>query len=107
MEIDTDMLAGSASLTRRHEESRTEIWSESTDAVGEMIIPAYVTSRTIPGVVSVFHGGMYQPGGAKTELMPDGIDRGGNQNFLIEDTQPGRMRIGPTLDAGLCQVEKL
>ncbi len=72
-----------------------------------MIVPAYVTSRTIPGVVSVFHGGMYQPGGAKTELMPDGIDRGGNQNFLIEDNQPGRMRIGPTLDAGLCQVEKL
>jgi anaerobic dimethyl sulfoxide reductase subunit A len=76
-------------------------------SVGEMILPAYVTSRTIPGVVSVYHGGMYQPDGAKTDLMPDGIDRGGNQNFLIEENQPGKMRIGPTLDAGLCQVEKL
>jgi anaerobic dimethyl sulfoxide reductase subunit A len=76
-------------------------------SVGEMIIPAYVTSRTVPGVVSVYHGGFYQPSGAKTDLMPDGVDRGGNQNFLIEDNQPGRMRIGPTLDAGLCQVEKL
>ncbi len=66
-------------------------------SVGEMIIPGYVTSRIIPGVAAVFHGGMYQPGGAKTDLMPDGVDRGGNQNFLIEDNQPGRMRVGPTL----------
>jgi anaerobic dimethyl sulfoxide reductase subunit A len=76
-------------------------------SVGEMIIPVYVTSRTIPGVVSVFHGGYYATSGVKTDLMPDGIDRGGAQNFLIEENQPGKMIIGVTLDAGLCQVEKL
>jgi anaerobic dimethyl sulfoxide reductase subunit A len=76
-------------------------------SVGEMIIPAYVTSRIIPGVAAVYHGGFYAPSATKTDLMPDGIDRAGDQNFLIEDNQPGKMIIGPTLDAGLCQVEKL
>jgi len=75
--------------------------------VGEMIIPAYVTSRVTPGVVAVYHGGFYTPGGVKTALMPDGIDRGGAPNLLIEDVQPGKMVIGPDIGSGPVQVEKL
>ena len=38
--------------------------------IGEMIIPAYVTSRVVPGTVFIFHGGWYNPGKKKSELMP-------------------------------------
>jgi len=75
--------------------------------VGEMMIPAYVTSKMTPGVVAIYHGGLYTPNGVKTNLMPDGIDRGGAPNLLIEDVQPGKMVVGPDIGSGPVQVEKL
>ncbi len=75
--------------------------------VGEMIIPAYVTSRILPGVVAIYHGGYYRPGSVQSALMPDGIDRGGNMNFLTKDQQPGTMTVGPCIGSGPVEVQKL
>jgi len=73
---------------------------------GEMVIEAYVTSRIAPGVAAVHHGGWYMPSGTKTALNPDGMDRGGAPNMILEDVEPDLMTIGPSLDKGVCQVEK-
>jgi anaerobic selenocysteine-containing dehydrogenase len=73
-------------------------------AAGETVIPAYVTSRVTPGHVHVFHAGHYTPSDVKTDLMPDGVDRGGNASFLIEDTIPTTLQA--CLDAGSVEVEK-
>jgi len=73
--------------------------------VGEMIIPAYVTSRMSPGVVAVHHGGWYTPSATKTALNPDGIDLGGAPNLLIEDKHSPH-GVGNLLIAGLVQVER-
>jgi anaerobic dimethyl sulfoxide reductase subunit A len=48
----------------------------------EMIMPAYVTSRVVPGTVNIFHGGWYKPNETKTNLMPEGIDTRGAPNLL-------------------------
>ena len=40
----------------------------------EIIMPAYVTSKVVPGTVNIFHGGWYTPGKTKPALMPEGID---------------------------------
>ena len=48
----------------------------------EIIMPAYVTSRVIPGTVNLFHGGWYTPNKTKTDLMPEGIDTRGAPNLL-------------------------
>ena len=48
---------------------------------GEMVLPAYVTSRVVPGTVIIFHGGWYTPG-KKTKLMPGGLDMRGAPNVL-------------------------
>jgi anaerobic dimethyl sulfoxide reductase subunit A len=52
------------------------------DDQAEIIMPAYVTSRVVPGTVNIFHGGWYQPGKIKTKLMPEGIDTRGAPNLL-------------------------
>jgi anaerobic dimethyl sulfoxide reductase subunit A len=80
--------------------------------VAELILPAYVTNRVAPGNAAIYHGGWYAPSHWKTDIMPDGIDAahdllGGDQNFLIEDKQPGDWIIGPTLDAGTAEVQKV
>jgi anaerobic selenocysteine-containing dehydrogenase len=74
--------------------------------VGEVVLEAFVTNSMIPGVAALFHGGWYKPSNTKTELNPDGIDRGGAPNILMEDVQPAKMTIGPSLDKGVVQVEK-
>ena len=74
--------------------------------VGEAILEAYVTNKLIPGVAALGHGGWYLPDSTKTALNPDGIDRGGAPNLILEDVQPDKMTIGPSLDKGVCQVEK-
>jgi len=74
--------------------------------MGEMAIPAYVTSRIVPGTACIFHGVWYRPGEDKNELMPDGIDRGGAINTLIRDIDLPETIIGIYPCKGLVQVEK-
>jgi anaerobic dimethyl sulfoxide reductase subunit A len=71
--------------------------------VGEMILPAYVTSRIVPGVVCIHSGGWYLPSQVKTNLNPDGIDIRGNCNILTHDyLYPGMSMPG----ASLVEVQK-
>ena len=53
------------------------------DDQAEIIMPAYVTSKVVPGTVNIFHGGWYTPNKTKTALMPEGIDTRGAPNLLI------------------------
>ncbi len=73
---------------------------------GEMILPAYVTSRIIPGEVAIHHGGWYIPGKEKTELMPDGIDRRGSPNILTHDVDIPDTVVGCYPCKGLVEIEK-
>ena len=55
----------------------------------EIIMPAYVTSKVVPGTVNIFHGGWYTPGTTRTALMPEGIDTRGAPNLMTHyDEQP-------------------
>jgi anaerobic dimethyl sulfoxide reductase subunit A len=55
----------------------------------EIIMPAYVTSKVVPGTVNIFHGGWYIPGKTKTTLMPEGIDTRGAPNLMTHyDEEP-------------------
>jgi len=72
---------------------------------GEMILPAYVTSRTAPGNVAVHHGAWYQPGELKTELSPYGIDMRGAPNILLHNIYRNDVKA-PIIIKGLVQVEK-
>ncbi|MFC2052623.1 molybdopterin-dependent oxidoreductase, partial [Chloroflexota bacterium] len=74
--------------------------------LGEMLIPAFVTSRVVPGTVCIFHGGWYKPGETRTELMPDGIDLGGAPNFLTHNEDLPETVIGFFPCKGLVQVSK-
>jgi len=74
--------------------------------IGEMIIPAYVTSRVVPGTVAVHHGGWYRPSEEKSELMPDGIDRGGAPNLLCHDEDLPDTIVEMLPCKGLVQIEK-
>lgn len=71
----------------------------------EMIIPAYITSKMMPGTVSIHHGAWYQPNGVATERMPLGIDVRGACNLLIGDTHLPHA-VGSLLTAGLVEVKK-
>jgi anaerobic dimethyl sulfoxide reductase subunit A len=73
--------------------------------LGEMILPAYVTSRQTPGVVYVRFGAYYKPSQTKTSLMPYGIDMRGAQNFLT-NSELYPWVLGPTVSSGDVQVEK-
>ena len=74
--------------------------------IGEMIIPAYVTSKIVPGTVCIFHGAWYKPSERKSQLMPDGIDIGGAPNVLIHNEDLPQTVIGFLPCKGLVQVEK-
>ena len=74
--------------------------------VGEMAVPAYVTSRIVPGTVAIYHGGWYVPGEEKTDLMPDGIDSRGAPNLLIHDADLPHTIVGSFPCKGLVQIEK-
>jgi len=75
--------------------------------IGEMTIPAYVTSRVIPGSAFLFHGGWYSPSEGKSELMPEGIDTRGAANLLIHNEDLPQTIIGMFPCKGLVQVEKV
>jgi anaerobic dimethyl sulfoxide reductase subunit A len=83
------------------DEFRHAVWLSTTDAQarsikegdlvqiyndkGEIELPAYVTSRLMPGTVVVRFGAWYVPDEARSEKMPHGIDRRGACNFLTHD----------------------
>lgn len=73
---------------------------------GEIHLPAYVTSRVMPGTCAVFHGAWYTPNGEKTETMPYGVDTRGTCNFLIGDEHAPHI-VGALLTAGLVEVERI
>lgn len=67
------------------------------NARGDMMIPAHVTERIIPGVVAVPQGAWYDPD-------ENGIDRGGCANILTKNvTSPAGAFVSNT---ALVQVEK-
>ena len=71
--------------------------------VGEMIIPAYVTSKIVPGIVCIYKGANYKPDSVPSTLDPDGIDRRGSENLLTS----GRDNpVVPPAVSGLVEVEK-
>jgi anaerobic dimethyl sulfoxide reductase subunit A len=74
--------------------------------VGEVLMPAYVTSKVVPGTVCIFHGSWYIPGEAKTRLMPEGIDLRGSSNLLTHNEDLPDTIIGVLPCKGLVQIEK-
>lgn len=75
--------------------------------IGEMVGPAYVTSRIVPGTVAIHHGGWYVPNKERTELMPDGIDNRGAPNLFTHGEELPDTVVGTFPCKGLVQVEKL
>jgi anaerobic dimethyl sulfoxide reductase subunit A len=73
---------------------------------GEVYIPAYVTSKTIPGTVAIHHGTWYKPNNEVSDLMPFGVDTNGNCNILIADKHLPHA-IGALLTAGIVEVKKV
>jgi anaerobic dimethyl sulfoxide reductase subunit A len=73
---------------------------------GETVIPAYVTPRITPGVVDVMAISWYKPSQTKTNLMPDGIDRGGSCNFLIGDPMQEKPDTVTCIKTVQVEVEK-
>jgi len=63
---------------------------------GEIVIPAYVTSKIVPGCVNLFEGGWFGPNGA-------GTDRRGAANTVQPDTANP---AGQWPFHGLVEVEK-
>lgn len=80
---------------------RVEVYNE----YGLVKLDAFVTSRTVPGTVAIHHGAWYTPNKIKTDIMPYGIDEGGNCNLLIGDTHLPHV-IGALLTAGLVEIKK-
>lgn len=74
--------------------------------IGEMILPAYVTSRVLPGTVFIYHGAWYKPNDARNQLMPDGIDRRGSPNMLTHNDDLPDTVIGFYPCKGLVQIHK-
>jgi anaerobic dimethyl sulfoxide reductase subunit A len=91
-----------------------EVWISSTDAGerdirhgdlvrifndrGEVVIPARVTERIMPGVVSIYQGAWFNPD-------KNGADRGGCANVLTKDDHsPAGAFCG---NNALVQVEKV
>ena len=74
--------------------------------IGEMHLPAYVTSRIVPGTAVVFHGGWYIPSREITSLMPEGIDNGGAPSTVIHNEDIPYTIHGFYPCKGLVQIEK-
>ena len=74
---------------------------------GEVEITAYVSSKLLPGTVSIAHGEWSKFDHVrKSKLMPYGIDTAGNCNMLIGDTHLPHI-VGALLTAGLVEIRKV
>ncbi|MEF9877026.1 MAG: molybdopterin dinucleotide binding domain-containing protein, partial [Gordonibacter sp.] len=74
---------------------------------GEVEITAYVSSKLLPGTVSIGHGEWSKFDNVrKSKLMPYGIDTAGNCNLLIGDTHLPHI-VGALLTAGLVEIRKV
>ncbi len=82
---------------------RVRVYSD----IGEMVGPAYVTSRIVPGTVAIHHGGWYVPEKKKTGLMPDGIDKRGAPNLFTHGEDLPDTVVGTFPCKGLVQIEKV
>ncbi len=65
---------------------------------GRVVIPAWVTERIKPGVISIFEGAWYSPD-------ENGVDRGACANTLTPDTYSGGGAA--VMNTSLVQVEKI
>lgn len=72
---------------------------------GEAMLPAYVTSRCMPGTTAIFHGGWFQTNGEDAEMNNFGQDMRGAPNILLDDGHLPHIQ-GALIIAGLCEVEK-
>ena len=66
---------------------------------GQMIIPARVSQRIMPGVVDICEGAWYAPD-------ENGVDRGGNPNVLTKD-KPSPLGAFTASSNALVQIEKV
>jgi len=66
---------------------------------GQMILPAYVTGRVVPGTVFIFHGSWYKPDA-------NNIDRRGAPNLLIHNEDLPQTIVGMFPCKALVQIEK-
>ncbi|MBI4330281.1 MAG: molybdopterin-dependent oxidoreductase [Chloroflexi bacterium] len=74
--------------------------------LGEMVVPAYVTGKIVPGTVCLFHGGWYVPDAARSPTMPEGIDTRGSPSLLIHNRDLPQTVLGYYPCQGLVQIEK-
>ncbi|WP_165171629.1 molybdopterin-dependent oxidoreductase [Adlercreutzia sp. ZJ242] len=104
------------------DEFRNSVWLSASDAkrrgikdndlvrvfndAGEIVVPAYVTSRMTPGVTCVIFGRWQEHTKHKTELSPQGVDTRGNCNFLIKDEFYDDI-LGALLCSDLVEIEKV
>ncbi len=72
---------------------------------GDTLLPAYVTSKTMPGTVAIHHGTWFRPNGEKDETNPYGLDTNGNCNLLIPDKHLPHA-VGALLTAAIVEVTK-
>jgi anaerobic dimethyl sulfoxide reductase subunit A len=72
---------------------------------GEIIAPAYVTSRMMPGVTHLSFGAYPAFSQVRTGLSPEGIDMRGDVNLLTRNNPEGWV-LGPVHCADVAQVEK-
>lgn len=103
------------------DEFRNSVWISPSDAkrrgikdndlvrvfndAGEILVPAYVTSRMTPGVTCVIFGRWQEHSKFKTSLSPQGIDTRGNCNFLIKDEFYDDV-LGCLLCSDLVEIER-
>jgi anaerobic dimethyl sulfoxide reductase subunit A len=74
---------------------------------GEVEITAYVSSKLLPGTVTIGHCEWSKfEYFRKSKLMPYGIDTAGNCNLLIGDTHLPHV-VGALLTAGLVEIRKV
>ena len=72
---------------------------------GEVVAPAYVTSRITPGITHKSFGGYFQFSSMQTPLSPEGIDTRGGSNILTR-WNPEGWTIAPVHCSDVVEVQK-